>query len=645
MRGSAVFLVAIAACGASHNDTNIPDQCNPLGGQGCLLPWPSMIYTKPASTASGIRLALPQSAMPTNADKSQIDPTPMNSRWDGFSRVGPMLAQFPNGVSATNLPPFSDPDKSLAADSPIVLVDMDTGERAPFFAEVDQNRPSPHGDLIIRPLARLHGGARYAVGIRNTVLDASGAPLVASPGFAALRDGKPFHHPLFATLEPRYEAIFAALATAGVTKNELVLAWDFVTATDDMLTADLLAMRAAALPAMGANGANLTFTVTEQPAVSGLLHRYVGTLKSPSFLTDPTASEAAQIARDGTGAPMLSGTRDANIAAIVPSCVTTQPGPHPAIVFGHGLFGSAKDYLNNDLVVQLAEQHCMTVVAGDFIGLTTNDLPYVVDAVNDFNLGAHVSEKLAQSIIDFMSLETATRTTFAASPQFSFNNQPVIDPAHVYYVGGSLGGIMGNVFMAYDPNITQGVLAVPGGNWSMLIERSVAWNDLQPALMASYADLDVHQILIAMLGMALEPYDAITTAEHVLQNPLPNTPVKNILIWYGLGDCYVSNITTEMVARTMGIQILAPSVKSPWNLTPMAGPMTNGVNVFDRHDAYQPPTTNVPPAMDNGTHGGVNTEPAALRLAFQFILQSTITPQCGLPGAPAPCDCNTGACN
>ncbi len=140
----------------------------------------------------------------------------------------------------------------------------------------------------------------------------------------------------------------------------------------------------------------------------------------------------------------------------------------------------------------------------------------------------------------------------ATSTEFSFNGQPVIDPAHTYYVGGSLGGIMGNTFMAYDPNITRGVLAVPGGVWSMLFERSNAWHLLQGAAQGAYPDPETYQLNIAFLGMGFEPYDPITTAAHVIHDPLPGVPAKNILMWYSIGDCLVSNITTEMVARDDG---------------------------------------------------------------------------------------------
>ena len=42
----------------------------------------------------------------------------------------------------------------------------------------------------------------------------------------------------------------------------------------------------------------------------------------------------------------------------------------------------------------------------------------------------------------------------------------------------------------------------------------------------------VYQLDVALFGMAFEPYDPITTAAHVLKDPLFGNPVKNILMWY-----------------------------------------------------------------------------------------------------------------
>jgi len=117
-------------------------------------------------------------------------------------------------------------------------------------------------------------------------------------------------------------------------------------------------------------------------------------------------------------------------------------------------------------------------------------------------------------------------------------------------------------------------------------------------------------------------------------------------MWYSIGDCLVSNITTELVARTMGIDLIGPSVKSPWQLLPRPGALDNGIVVFDDHPTPLSPDTNEPPATDNGTHSGINSKPAALRMVESFLLApQKATDGCATGGSPAPCDCATGACN
>jgi pimeloyl-ACP methyl ester carboxylesterase len=355
------------------------------------------------------------------------------------------------------------------------------------------------------------------------------------------------------------------------------------------------------------------------------------------------------IQRDLAGQPQMHGLRDAHFAAIIPACVTnqSQPLPRPTVIFGHGLFGSSADYLNDGFVQKLAEDHCLVIIAGDFIGLTSRQLNAAGLAVLDLNHGNTITEKLGQSVIDFMALESIARGPMAVAPEFQFGGKPVIDPANTFYVGGSLGGIMGNALMAYDPNLTRGVLAVPGGAWSLLIERSNAWNLLKTFVQNNYPDPQVYQLNVALFGMAFEPYDPITTAAHVIKDPLFGNPVKNILMWYSIGDCLVSNITTEMVARTMGIAMLGPSVKAPWGVTVEPGAHDNGIVVYDDHPTPLPPDTNEPPAKDNGTHAGINRKAAALRMVERFVLppDPKAIDGCVVAGSPAACDCATGACD
>lgn len=640
----AFALMTFAACGGDDGGTGVAAECNPLGGPSCLLPWPSTAFlTEDTTTATGYRLDLETASMPVNIDSLPVDPAYFN-RFDGFAPSGPLVAVFPEGVSGANLPHPDRPDESLAATSPIVLVDMDRMERAPFFAEVDQNvEDVTQRALIIRPLVRLRPNTRYAVGLRDTLQAANGGALAAPATFATIRDGGTVNHPRMRTTD--YDAVFAALSTHGLPREETVLAWDFRTASDEFLTSDLLTMRDTAQAAMGTAGANLTFTREPFQADPQLVWKaFSGTFTSPDFLTNDEAIDSI-LRRDASGKPMMQGMRDANYAVLVPRCAETAQLPIPTIVFGHGLFGSGADYLDDGFLQEVADQFCFNVVAGDFIGLTMRQINVAALAANDLNKAAGITQKLAQSVIDFIALENLVRGPMAQHAEFQRNGQAIIDPTRVYYLGGSLGGIMGNVFMAYDQNITRGALGVPGGAWSMLFERSIAWSALKGAAQGSYTDPLEYQPLIFLLAMHFEPYDAITTAPRVVADPLPDTPAKQIMMYEAIGDCLVNNYSTETVARTMGLQLVTPSVKEVWNMEGSTATLTSGLTVYDEHPTPLPPsTTNMQPATDNGTHSGVNKRQAVLDQVREFVLNGNLRQMCKQGDTPMPCDCSTGAC-
>lgn len=639
-----VGLASLIACGGGES-SGIPDSCNPLGGTTCLMPWPSSAYLVPsADTATGYKVDLPVEAMPVNIDNKPVDPTGMN-RADGFGPSGVILAAFPNGVSGDGLPPNTDPTASLAADSPVILFDVATGDRVSFFAEVDMNTDKPEERaLIIHPLERMKPATRYAVAIRNTVKGGDGMPLERPEAFQAVLDGKTFNHPLFDRVAGHYDDIFADLDAMGVSKDDLVLAWDFVTASDDYLTRDLLSMREQALPAIGDAGANLTFEASEESSDPNLVEKFlVGTYTAPNFLTDGEADDSI-LRRDANDLPEMDGMYTANFAAIIPKCVETAQLPLKVMVFGHGLFGDGKDSLDSGLLRKVANDYCFVTVAGDFIGLTGRQVTAAALAANNGSRANTLTEKLAQSVINFIALENLVRGPMAQSDMFKYQNQPIIDPSQVYYFGASLGGIMGNVFMAYDPTITRGALGVPGGAWSLLIERSFAWSPLQVAVKGAYEDEYVYDLMVAFLGLSFEPYDPITTAGRVINDPLPDTPAKQILMYEGLGDCLVTNLSTEMVARTMGLDVTGPTIREPYGVPVNEQPMSSAFTIYNEHRTPLPPTTNVPPQDDNGTHSGVNARDANLNQIQQFFEEGTIVNKCQIGGTVAPCDCDTGAC-
>ena len=65
-----------------------------------------------ATTRTGFRVELPAALMPINTGGQAVDPAPWN-RWDGFSPMATLLAEFPAVVDPAPLPSWHDPGASL----------------------------------------------------------------------------------------------------------------------------------------------------------------------------------------------------------------------------------------------------------------------------------------------------------------------------------------------------------------------------------------------------------------------------------------------------------------------------------------------------------------------------------------------------
>ena len=151
--------------------TDNADRCDFIDPAVCLQPWPNDYFTvADGSTDTGRRLALNQQSMPKNKNGLSIDNTDY-LRADGFSPGNMIIVKVPEVqtqaafnnsgiVPINNLRAYDDDNQ------PVVVIDAETGERHPIWAEVDANPllASKSGDpansnLIIRPARNFDEGA------------------------------------------------------------------------------------------------------------------------------------------------------------------------------------------------------------------------------------------------------------------------------------------------------------------------------------------------------------------------------------------------------------------------------------------------------------------------------------------------------
>ncbi len=222
--------------------------CDPMVPTQCGYPFPSNVYLVDDPTMVTMKhVAIPKEAMPLTKSMGKLNPA-MVAGNDGFSPGQAILTHLP-GATITGLPTQDTLAASVTTASPTIVLNADTGELVPHFAELDEELSSEADAdraFMIRPVVRLADATRYIVAIRH-VVDTTGTPLPPTPVFQALRDGTPSCDPSVALRKALYADIFARLAKAGIAQADLQLAWDYSTASRDNNTRWLLHMRDDAL--------------------------------------------------------------------------------------------------------------------------------------------------------------------------------------------------------------------------------------------------------------------------------------------------------------------------------------------------------------------------------------------------------------
>lgn len=636
--------LVLVACGDSGTGLSVEPQCNPLGMNHCMTPWPSSAFeVEDATTATGRKLAIPDNTLVASTDGVAVDPAGWNQA-DGFSPSAPMIMSWKGGVSTDGLPPPDNMDLSLKDDSPTVIVDMTTGERVAHYAEVDAaGELTPDSQaLMLRPSARLIGGHRYAVGITKRVKAKDGDDLEVSPGFEALRDGKSTDHARLEAMRPRFAEVLSALDDAGVPADDLVVAWDFTVASDDFIHRDMIAARDRAVAALA--GRELTFTVKEDVAIDAdTPHKITGELDAPLFLTaNGVADVGTKIARDDKGLPALQGFYRIPFTAIIPACAYTAAAPIKMVIYGHGLLGTGSEAAGS-VQQATAKELCAIFVGTDMRGMSTPDVPVVINALGDISRADEVMEVLEQGMVNQITLVRAMRTVFATKlfVDAANANRSLVNKDKVYWYGLSQGGILGTTFMAYEPTVTRAVLGVGAANYSTLLERSTDWPTYRQFLKFKYPDaLDI-QLAVSLFQMRWDKTEGAGVVNSVLLGTPTGVPPKQILMQNALGDQEVPNIGSYWMARTMGIPIMGPTPAVPWGLPVKNGPLAAGASAMILMDggAPAPPLTNIPPE-DLDMHNLTRRQPASRRQINHFFETGEIENQCS--GA---CFCAKGACD
>lgn len=687
--------------------------CDPLDPALCLLPYPNDLFTvTDPTTDTGRRVNFGPAAMPRSGaeiteggEGKPIDPTEWN-RQDGFSPGAMVLTHVPgidlhrtwgtrdrphSEVGINEIGYFDHRDHIAdiglyeRADAPIVILNAETGERHPFWSELDTHpNATSAGEqlLILRPAVNFDEDTRYIVALRN-LKTSEGSVISSRSEFAAYKSGSGAD----AVRQQHLDAdVFGPLAAAGIGKEDLYLAWDFTVASEENLAERILHMRDISfgnilgdhhLADRKVQGRSPSFVIdaTSQRTDrwtdsfgnprSQKVRRIEGRLTVPNFMDRVQQTEGhfqrsgkAQVPGIGgvyydvpaPGSRLLDLNRDGlpdqnpvESTVNVPFLcdVPLNGEKNFPMLYGHGLLGS-RDQIG-DLRSPRRNGPFMGC-AVDWWGMSTADVPTVAAIIADLSNFPSLPDRAQQGYLNFMFVGRALihPDGFAKDPAFRQEGVPLIKTATpsgrsaLHYDGNSQGGIMGGALVAVSPDIHRAILGVPAMNYSTLLNRSIDWEDLYAIpFYELYRDPMEQQLTFALMQMLWDRGDGNGFAHHMTDDPYRNTPKHEVMLQVAWSDHQVSNHAAEVEARTIGAPIMVPGLPDGrhWEMDPYfsdtaAYPYQGSALVYWDSGNATPPNGNLPPTHNGDPHSHARREPAAGWQEAHFLLTGWMVDVC-----------------
>ncbi len=519
------------------------------------------------------------------------DPKVAMNAQDGFSTVAPMSTTFSSAIDPATLTPssvrvFEVTLSGIGGAVTSIVRELTFGvEYLPTLSSVD-----PTGStLVVLPLAPLTPSTSYMVMLSNAIKGAEGQDPQISAHYLIAKTPNDLSGTEAASLEPVRQLVNyqeMALAGAGIDTNSVILSWTFSTQS----VGNVLGTVNAVAKASPAAASVLVATGASSPF--GAADIYAGTLDVPYYLTAAENQYDTAPLENWWHAlnPAFSGDTEKNLSSLNPLPVATSTetipllasipkGPKPAsgwpvVIFQHGITQNRTNLL---AVADALSSAGFAAVAIDIPlhGLTGDETngtaafrspglerTFDLDLVNNAT-GAPgpdgVIDSSATHFINFASLLT-TRDNMrqAVSDLFTLNKAlttmdydaggPDFDTDNTYFVGHSLGAIIGSVFLGLEPDVKAAILAMPGGGIAKFLDGSASYGPRIAAGLAAKGVVKGTADYESFLGAAqtlIDSADPINYATRIGTD-------RGVLLIEVLGDLVVpNNVLTDAPAGTV----------------------------------------------------------------------------------------------
>lgn len=473
--------------------------------------------------------------------------------------------------------------------------------------------------LVLIPLKPLKARSHYLVSLSNGIKNQSGLKAGADAIYVILKSKNPLidsngknlvssitsdpdlsvpgsrtadqKAQALESIRPLVNAQEAALASRGVDTNAVVLSWTFSTQSISNVLATVRTL-ATGSSVLNPTPVGTTANLLPPGASPGLANVFVGNLTVPYYLANASAGPTAPLSTFWQGAggsnltflnptPVVKSTETIPMLVTVPNAGSGMVKPltgWKVAIFQHGITS------NRTSMLALADTMARDGFAVVAIDLPLHGLPvghplrlapertFDLDLVNN-TTGAPgpdgVADRSGTHFINLSSLLTSrdnfrqgVADLFAltrALPTMDVDGGgPDFDPSEVYFIGHSLGGMVGAVFLAQEPTVKSAVLGMPGGGIAKLLDGSAAFGPQIAAGLATKGVLKGSADYESFLGAAQTVIDSA--------DPLNYAPAtssgRGVLLFEVVGDG-AGSLPDQVVPNNVLANAPAGTVPSP----------------------------------------------------------------------------------
>ena len=542
--------------------------------------------------------------IPAEDPNDYADPVVALNTLDGFSTLAPMTAGFSAAV---------DPDTVVAGDTIRIFevtTDPATGAVTGYIrelagdAEYMTSVDTTGTVLTILPMRPLDAATSYQVVITTGVMDARGHSIRPDTTYAITKGTDPLFDEegrtaagqlgAFADLSDEELAGLEGLrqltnaaegviaANSSLDTSDIVLSWTFSTQSVGAVLATVEASATAGAIATTATG--MTTRDVLGDASPGIANIHTGTLEVPYYLQAPTGEDPTAPLTgfwQGLGGSFLTRYNAAPVKTTdvtIPLLMTvpqgeTPTGGWPVVIFQHGITADRTSLLG---IADTLAQAGFAAVAIDLPlhGVTDTDNPFYADA-NERHFGLDFvnnatgaagpdgqTDSSGTHFINLKSLLTARDNLRQAVADLfvlrrSLNGLENIDGDRVFFLGHSLGAMVGTVFLALDDSVQDAVLAMPGGGIAKLLDGSASFG---PVVAAGLAEAGISKGTTdyeSFLGAAQTVLDTTDPINHAART----ADGRGVLMFEVVGGA--SSLPDQVVPNNVFADAPAGTVPSP----------------------------------------------------------------------------------